>query len=438
MTARNRIFFRKTIDRMRFLHYNRGMKTSSPRHPILESLIYLLRWTGIALVCGGIGGVLGALFAKAIGLAASAQQANRWLIFLLPLIGIVIVFLYRAAGEEKNRGTNMVLSAVTEKEKVSVPTGFLIFVSTVLSHLGGASMGREGAALQLGGWLGARLGELFRLDEKDRHTAVMCGMAALFAALFGTPVAAAIFCIEVASVGVFYYSALIPCIFSAFLGTGIATLLGVAPEVFALEGVPDLSPANVGLSVVLGLLCAFLAIGLVESFHGAEKLAKKYLKNAYVRAFVVGCLIVGLTLLLGTREYTGAGAGLIEKALAGETKAYHFVLKLAFTSLAIAGGFKGGEIVPTLSIGACFGALFGSLTGYPVSLGAACGMIALFAGATNCPIAALLIAMEMFRGVGLPYFAVTVAMSFILSGYYSLYGSQRFVYSKTKHEQRIQ
>lgn len=409
-----------------------------PRHPVTESLLYLVRWTGIALVCGSVGGVLGALFARAIGLAASWQQENRWMIFLLPFLGTAIVFLYRVTGEEKNRGTNMILSAVSEKEKVSMPTGFLIFVSTVLSHLGGASVGREGAALQLGGWLGARLGELFRLDEKDRHTAVMCGMAALFAALFGTPVAAAIFCIEVASVGVFYYSALIPCIFSAFLGTGIATLMGVAPEEFVLSGVPDLSPANVGLSVVLGLLCAFLAIGLVQSFHAAAKLSKKYLKNAYLRAFLVGALIVGLTLLLGTREYTGAGAGLIEKALAGETKAHHFILKLAFTALAIGGGFKGGEIVPTLSIGACFGALFGSLTGFPVSLGAACGMIALFAGATNCPIAALLIAMEMFRGVGLPYFAITVAMSFILSGYYSLYGSQRFVYSKTKHETRDQ
>lgn len=401
-------------------------------------MLYLLRWTGISLICGGVGGVLGALFARAIGLAASLQQADGRLIFLLPFIGMLIVFLYRAAGEEKNRGTNMILAAVSEKEKVSVPTGFLIFVSTVLSHLGGASVGREGAALQLGGWLGARLGELFRLDEKDRHTAVMCGMAALFAALFGTPVAAAIFCIEVASVGVFYYSALIPCVFSAFIGTGIATVMGVAPEEFPLETVPELAPANLALSVLLGLLCAVLAILLVESFHGAEKLAKKYLKNPYLRSFAAGCLIVGLTLLIGTREYTGAGAGLIEKALAGETKPWHFILKLGFTALAIGGGFKGGEIVPTLSIGACFGALFGSLTGYPVPLGAACGMIALFAGATNCPIAALLIAMEMFHGVGLPFFTITVAMSFILSGYYSLYGSQRFVYSKTKHEERTQ
>ena len=406
------------------------------KHPILESIRYLLRWTGFSLICGGIGGVLGGLFSKAIALATGWQQQNSWLIYLLPLMGLFIVWLYHIAGEDKNRGTNMVLAAITEQERVTPPTGALIFVSTVLSHLGGASVGREGAALQLGGWLGAHLGAAFRLDEKDRRTAVMCGMAGLFAALFGTPVAAAIFCLEVASVGIMQYSALIPCVFSAFMGTGIATLLGSEPERFLLETVPEISPASLGLSVLLGLLCAVLAILLVCSFHGVDKLAKRFLKNAYVRAFVLGCVIAGLTLLMGTRAYSGAGTGLIERALAGETKAHHFILKLLFTALAIGGGFKGGEIVPTLSIGACFGALFGTLTGYPVSLGAACGMIALFAGATNCPIAALLIAMEMFDGAGLPYFAITVAMSFVLSGYYSLYGSQRFAYSKTKHEEK--
>ena len=409
------------------------MKRKIPRHPLVESLIYLLRWTAFSLLCGGVGGLLGGLFSRAIAWAAGLQQSQNRLIFLLPFIGVLIVWLYHICGEDKNRGTNMVIAAISEQEKVTAPTGGLIFVSTVLSHLGGASVGREGAALQLGGWRGSWLGTGFRLDEKDRHTAVMCGMAGLFSALFGTPVAAAIFCLEVASVGVMHYSALIPCIFSAFMGTGIATLLGAEPERFLLTEVPDLSPATLGLSLVLGLLCALLAILLVECFHGADKLAKKGIKNPYLRAFLAGCLITGLTLLLNTRIYSGSGAGLIEKALAGETRGYQFILKLLFTSRAIAGGFKGGEIVPTLSIGACFGALFSSLTGFPLSLGAACGMIALFAGATNCPIAALLIAMEMFDGAGLPYFAITVALAFVLSGYYSLYGSQRFVYSKIKH-----
>lgn len=412
------------------------MKKQVTQHPLAESAVYLLRWTLFAIAAGALGGLAGGLFSKVIRLAGQWHQSVPWLLYLLPLIGVVIAFAYHVTGEDHNRGTNMVLSSVLDGEPVTIPTGPLIFLSTGLSHLGGASVGREGAALQMGGWLGSGLGHLLRFNEKDKKTAVMCGMSALFAALFGTPVAAAIFCIEVASVGNLFYSALIPCVFSAFIGTGVASALGSAPEVFEIMLVPEITPKSLSLSVLLGLLCALVAILLVQVFHKTEAAGKRYLKNPYLRALVIGALIVFLTEVLQTRDFTGAGSQLIERALRGDTKAHHFALKMLFTALALAAGFKGGEIVPTLSIGACFGALFGSLTGFPISMGAACGMIAVFAGATNCPIAALMIAMEMFGGKGLPYFAVTTAMAFILSGYYSLYGSQRFAFSKTSHEQK--
>ena len=262
----------------------------------------------------------------------------------------------------------------------------------------------------------------------------MCGMAAVFAALFGTPVAAAVFCIEVISVGTFYYAALVPCILSAFTGSYISHLLGAHAEAWTILSVPDVSPGTLGLSVLLGLLCAILATVLVVTLHKAEHLAKKALPNPFVRVLICGALFAGLTLLLRDQSYTGAGTVLIDAAMAEQVRWQDFLLKLAFTAIAIAGGFRGGEIVPTLAIGATFGALFGQITGFPVSLSAACGMIALFAGATNCPIASMLIAMEMFHGEGLPYFAVTVSLSFVLSGYYSLYGSQRFSFSKTRVE----
>ncbi|MBQ4425055.1 MAG: chloride channel protein [Lachnospiraceae bacterium] len=410
------------------------MKDSIRKHPVTESLLYLLRWTGFALLTGSVGGLLGGLFALTIRKAGTLFSETAWLLYLLPLFGVIIVWLYHISREEKNRGTNMVLSSISAGEKVTVPTGPLIFISTVLSHLGGASVGREGAALQLGGWLGARFSELLKLDERNKRTAIMCGMSALFAALFGTPVAAAIFCIEVISVGVFFYSALIPCVFSAFIGAGVAGWMGVEADSFTILQIPALSVFSLLKAVLLGLLCALLAIVLVESLHRAEKLAKRILPNPYLRVIAAGGLIVLMTVLIGSRRFSGSGIGLINQAMREEADPAAFLLKLLFTALAVAGGFRGGEIVPTLSIGACFGALFGSLTGFPVSLSAACGMIALFAGATNCPIAALLIAMEMFHGEGLPYFAVTVALSFVLSGYCSLYGSQRFAFSKTRLE----
>lgn len=410
------------------------MNDNKQRHPITEGAIYMLRWTLFSLAVGAVGGLLGGGFSWCIKTVTGLRTGRPWVVCLLPLLGLIIVFLYKITGEEKNRGTNMVLSAISETDEVTKPTGPLIFVSTVLSHLGGASVGREGAALQLGGWLGARVGELVRLDEKDRRTAIMTGMAAVFAALFGTPVAAAVFCIEVISVGSFYYAALVPCIFAAFTGSYISHLLGAHAEAWTILSVPEVSPGLIGWSVLLGILCAVLATVLVVVLHKVEHLAKHWMKNPYLRVLASGVLFAGLTLLIRTQDYTGSGTVLIDAAMAESVRPWDFILKLAFTAIAIAGGFRGGEIVPTLAMGATFGALFGQITGFPVSLGAACGMIALFAGATNCPIASMLIAMEMFHGAGLPYYAVTVSLSFVLSGYYSLYGSQRFTYSKTRAE----
>ena len=410
------------------------MKKRLKDNPVANSFYYLVCWTLFALAAGGIGGLIGGAFAWCIRTVTGFRAESPWMVCFLPLIGVIIVFLYRITGEEKNRGTNMVLASISAKDQVTKPTGPLIFVSTVLSHLGGASVGREGAALQLGGWLGARLSELFRMDEKRTRTAIMCGMAAVFAALFGTPVAAAVFCIEVISVGAFYYAALVPCVFSAYIGTGISRLMGSEAERWTILSVPDMDLEKLLWTILLGLLCAALAVILVVVLHGVEKRAKKLLPNPYIRVIVSGLLFAVLTLALGTLRYTGSGTEIIGEAMKEEVVPAAFLWKLVFTAIVIAGGFRGGEIVPTLSIGAAFGALFGSLTGFPVSLGAACGMIALFAGATNCPIASLLIAMEMFHGQGLSYFAVTVALSFVLSGYYSLYRTQRFAFSKLKME----
>lgn len=410
------------------------MKEKLLRHPIVEGILYLLCWGVFAALTGTAGGFLGGLFARAIRLVTGLRAASPWVMAALPLCGLAIVWLYQVTGEEKNRGVNMVLASISAGDRVTMATGPLIFVSSILSHLGGASVGREGASLQLGGWLGARLAELTGLDEKNKRVGIMCGMAAVFAAVFGTPVAAAIFCIEVISVGVFYYAALVPCMFSALIGSQIGGWMGRGTDSWLLSMVPSLAPKYVLLSVLLGILCALLSVVMTVSIHSVEKGARKYLKNPYLRVVAAAVLTGLLTMALGTQKYTGAGINLVDDAMSGTVDEWAFVLKLLFTCIAVAGGFRGGEIVPTLAIGASFGALFGQLTAMSKPLGAACGMIALFAGVTNCPIASLMIAMEMFHGTGLPYFMITVSLSFALSGYYGLYGTQRFAYSKTKNE----
>ena len=219
---------------------NRGI-WKRPGFSMPDNLMFFAKWTLIACVIGGIGGMVGALFGHAIRIAAQLFAAYDWILYGLPVAGVLIVFLYHLFHEEKNRGTNMVLDSISANEQVTPATGLLIFVGAVLTHLTGGSAGREGAALQLGGTIGSLVGQTLRLDEKDKKLAVMCGMSACFSALFGTPLAAAIFSMEVISVGILYYAALVPCLFSSLVGMGIAGLMGLSGERFLLPEIPNWS-----------------------------------------------------------------------------------------------------------------------------------------------------------------------------------------------------
>lgn len=404
------------------------------RKPFEENIHYFLKWTVLAGIIGGLGGLAGGCFAKCVVWATGFRSGNGWTLYLMPFAGLVIVFLYRLLGEEKNRGTNMVIESISSHEEVTPATAPLIFISTVLTHLTGGSAGREGAALQLGGSIGSMVGKRIDLDEKDLKIAVMCGMSAVFGALFGTPVAAGVFSMEVISIGVMYYAALVPCLFSAFLGAWISRSLGVEPERYQILDIPQFSFSSAAYVVLLGIFCAIVSIGFCMLLHRSEHLWKERIPNPWIRILAAsGCLIL-LTLLVGTRDYNGGSMGLIESAMEGKARYQDFVFKALFTAITLSGGFKGGEIVPTLCVGSTFGCVVGQLAGISPSFSAACGMAALFVGVTNCPISSLIIALEMFGGEALPFLSIVVAVSFTLSGYYGLYTSQKFVYSKTRTE----
>ena len=410
------------------------MSLFAMKKPFSENVHYFLKWMVLGCIIGGIGGLAGGFFARCIVWVTEFRQENDWTLFLLPAAGVLIVLLYRITGEEKNRGTNMVIEAISSNEEVSGATGPLIFISTVLTHLAGGSAGREGAALQLGGSIGNVIGHRIDLDEKDKKIAVMCGMSAVFGALFGTPVAAAIFSMEVISIGVMYYAALVPCLLSSFLGASMAEFLGVEKESYSILQMPELGLSSGAYVIVLGMMCAVVSIGFCMLLHGSEHFWKKRLANPYLRILAASALLMIMTFLAGTRDYNGGSMGLIESAMEGHARYWDFRLKALFTAVTLGGGFKGGEIVPTLCVGSTFGCVVGQLTGISPSFSAACGMAALFVGVTNCPVSSLLIALELFGGEGLPFFAIVVAVSFTLSGYYGLYSSQKFVYSKTKTE----
>lgn len=407
----------------------------------IDTGLYFFKWIFLAVLTGGLGGAAGSLFALVLNGVTDLRQANDWLLWLLPVAGLGIVWSYRVLGQGNHQGTNLILEAALSQEdsaagvsSVNIPviTGPLIFLATCLTHLTGGSAGREGAALQLGGSLGTVIGQILRLNSKDRIILVLCGMSAVFSALFGTPLAAAVFSLEVVSVGSMPYFALLPCLFSSCAGWVVAGRFGLTGLFFSLDAVPALSLSS-GVGILgLGVLCGLLSILFCLTIHTAEQLYRKWFPNPYWRILVASALLLLLTWLSGTRDYNGASGILLTQSMAGQAVPWAFALKLLFTAVTLGGGFKGGEIIPTLCVGAAFGCLFANLTGLSPSLCAACGMMALFAGVTNCPLATLLLSVELFGSNGMLYFALVIAVSFVFSGYFSLYSSQRFSFSKYK------
>ncbi|MCM1307691.1 MAG: chloride channel protein [Butyrivibrio sp.] len=382
----------------------------------------------IALVCGGAGCFFHMLIEQATGL----REKYDFILYFLPVGGVVIVAMYHLLGLENVGGTNHVMDSTRGDGKVSFTLAPGIVIGTVITHLCGGSAGREGAALQLGGSLGSALGRLFRLDRDDMHIIVLCGMSAVFTALFGTPLTAVVFVLEVISVGTIYYSAIMPCIFSSVFTYLITDILGVRPVSYILETVPQISALSLLQTVGLAVLFALMSILLCVSLSKGSELFKRLIKNPYLRIIAGGAAIILLTLLCGT-DYNGAGMGIVENALInGNARTEAFALKLLFTVITLGCGYKGGEIVPTFFVGATLGCAAAPLLGMDAGFGAALGLVGVFCGATNAPIASLFLGIELFGTRGLPYYAVVCAVSFMLSGYFSLYKSQIIVFDKLK------
>ena len=397
---------------------------------VRHNILLFLKWSLISILVGIVVGGFSTLFAFIMNIMTEYRQQNDYMLYFLPLGGLVTVFLYSAFKYKNDKGTNLVLSTIHAQSEIPLRMAPLIFITTIITHIFGGSAGREGAALQLGGSIGNQLGRSLKLNDADKRVVVLCGMSAAFSALFGTPMAAAIFSLEVVSVGVMYYAALVPCVFSSLIATYFAKFFGIKETDFAVVEFPELTLVNALETVLLAIICAVVSILFIIILHTTGDLFRKYLKNPYIRIFLAGSAIVLLSLLLGTRDYNGAGMDVIARAVRGEAVPYAFVMKIIFTAITIEAGFRGGEIVPSFFIGATLGCTLGSLTGFSPSVCAAVGLIALFCGVTNCPITSLLISFELFGSDGIPFFLLAVAVSYFMSGYYGLYKDQTIVYSK--------
>lgn len=388
------------------------------------------KWLAIGSVVGIVIGLAGTLFYYCSSAAEFFRSGHKWIVFLLPLAGAAIAYFYNAMNYSHDKGTNLVLLAVRDNKDMGIKHAACIFVASVITHLCGGSSGREGASLQIGAALGSQFGRSLRLDEDDRRILTMCGMSAMFAAVFGTPVTAAFFSMEVISVGIFYYSAIVPCVLSALIASYISSLFG-ASHLGVTVAVSDGTPENYLKTAVLGVLCAALSLVFCLAMTYSVKLFRK-IKNHCIRAAVGGAVVVVLTLLVHTFDYNGTGGAMIVSAFGERPFALAFLIKLVFTVITLGSGFKGGEIFPVFFIGSCFGSWFSQFLGMDCSMGAAVCMAALFCGVTNCPIASILLCVELFGSKGIPFYVLACAVSYMLSGYRGLYSEQKILYSKTK------
>lgn len=396
---------------------------------LFQHFIVFIKWILIALLVGGIVGLIASGFYYSMTFVTKFRMSHDFMIFLLPIGGCIIIAFYHLLGVKAVKGTNLVISSIRSDEPIPFKMAPLIFGSTVITHLVGGSAGREGAALQLGGSIAQQIGRILHLDDKDLHIITMAGMSAAFTTLFGTPITATLFSMEVVSVGLMYYAALIPCAFSSIVAYSVAHYFHIAPEHFSIVSIPKYSALTFGKVMILGILCAILSIIFCTLLHQASHFFSDHFKNSYFKVLTGSVILITLYLIF-SRDYAGAGMNIIEKAIEGDVKAEAFILKMIFTAITLGCGFKGGEIVPSFFVGATFGCLMGQILHISPSMCAALGLVALFCGVTNCPMTSLILSFELFGFDGVLYFLLIDAISYMLSGYTGLYKEQKIMYSK--------
>lgn len=392
------------------------------------------KWIFLAVLVGVIGGALCSVFHKCLEFVTETRENNKWLILFLPVAGAVITAIYNLFKNKGDLSTNGIIDAAAGDKKVPLVLAPLIFVGTIITHLFGGSAGREGAALQLGGSIGWNIGRLFRLNKSDLHTIVVTGCSSFFSAMFGAPLTAAIFALEFVRVGNICNCALLPCVISSVVSHKIASMMGASGIRYNVA-VPDCSVEVLSKTIVLTLLCALVSILFCVAIKKTKTLLHKITPNEYIASLLGALIIVVLTVILGTTDYNGAGMSVISRAMEGKSEAFAFLLKIIFTAITIAAGFKGGEIVPTLFIGATFGCVAGGLLGIEPGFAASVGFVALFCGVTNCPLASIALSIDVFGADGILIYAVAVAVSFMMSGNFGLYKSQKIMFSKIENEE---
>lgn len=404
-----------------------------------------LRWLLVLAPMAALVGTACAAFLWSLDIATRARFAHPWLLYLLPLGGGAIGLLYHGFGRAVEGGNNLIVEQIHEPGGgVPLRMAPLIFLGTVVTHLFGGSAGREGTAVQLGGSLASAVGKLFRLDDDGMRVLLMAGIAAGFGAVFGTPLAGAVFALEVLAMGRVEYEALVPCLIAAVLGDWTCSLWGIHHTAYQIGYLHDavgkvgIDPLLLFKTAVAGVCFGLAGLVFAEANHGLSARFKRWIGFAPLRPVVGGVLIVALVFALGTRDYLGLGVSSPDPSAATIVGFFthpadyrSWALKMLFTVVTLSTGFKGGEVTPLFFIGAALGSALAGVLGAPVSLFVGLGFVAVFAGAANTPLACTIMGIELFGATHGVYIAMACFIAYLCSGHSGIYLSQRVAVPKT-------
>ncbi|MFR4163790.1 MAG: chloride channel protein [Paraclostridium sordellii] len=386
--------------------------------------IVFLRWFLLASISGTAVGIVISFFLKSLQWATSTRESNPWLLYILPLGGAFVSYLYSKYGKDSAKGNNLIIERINKGEgRIPFRMAPLVFFGTFITHLFGGSAGREGTGVQIGASLSSKIGELLKLKGLDYTILIISGVSSGFGVVFGTPIAGTIFGLEVTTIGKMRYEAIIPCFISSYIGNFIAELFKVQHSHYnmgsSLSGV-DVFFKVIFCAVLFGLTSKLFA----ELTHSLKKFFANKMPNSSLKSFIGGVIIIIIVLILGTRIYLGLSLNLLSNAFNQTVPKEAFMIKLLLTSLTLSVGFQGGEVTPLFVIGATLGNLLAGILGLPIEFLAGLGMIGLFAGATKTPITSFVMGIELFGSANIGFIFISCVVSYLFAGKSTIYTSQ--------------
>ena len=404
----------------------------------LPSLFNTFKWIVICLCIGILSGSASAFFLVSLNWVTHFRESHLWIIGLLPIGGLLIGWVYHYYEKEVVKGNNQIIATYYNPTQI-IPLKMapLIFASTLITHLFGGSTGREGTAVQMSGAIADQFTTLFKLKPAERKTLLIVGISAGFASVFGTPLAGAIFAIEVLFFGKINPKSILPAFFVAFIANTVVNLWKVNHTLYSIPIVPEVSAFNLLLVIAIGVLFGLASLLFSSSTRFWSNTFVKYIHYPPLRPFIGGIVIAASLYFMGTTKYIGLGIPTILEAFNNPSESYDFLLKILFTAFTLGAGFKGGEVTPLFFIGATFGSALSLFIPLPLALLAGLGFVAVFAGATHTPIACTIMGMELFGIQSGVYIGITCFTAYFCSGMNGIYDAQMVYGPKYKLYQRF-